>query len=152
MDDYPAADDVPGPTAEYQYKELMQFMTESGEMRKAAQGSVKQGLCAAGGAIAGGMILGPVGGLVGGIGGSIYGFMTATDYDGMMVQILKLESDQQKRLMSEVGGVLRAAGATAQQFESPEAFRATLTEFASQGAVRDQIWKACIEATQATPE
>ena len=78
MDDYPAADPVPDPTAtEFQYRELMQFLTESREMRKAATGSVKQGICAAGGAIAGGFMLGPVGGLVGGIGGSIYGFLTA---------------------------------------------------------------------------
>lgn len=149
MDDYAAAEDVPGPTTEFQYRELMQFLTESGDMRKAAQGSVKQGLCAAGGAIAGGFVLGPVGGLVGGIGGSIYGFLTAGDYDGALVQIMKLESEQQKRLMSDVGGVLRAAGASAQQFESPEAFRDTLAEFASQSGVRDQIWRACIDATKA---
>ena len=152
MDDYPAADDVPGPTNEFQYRELMQFLTESGDMRKAAQGSVKQGLCAAGGAIAGGFVLGPLGGLVGGIGGSIYGFLTACDYDGALVQIMKLEAEQQKRLMSDVGGVLRAAGASAQQFESPEAFRSTLAEFAAQSSVRDQIWKACIEASQASPQ
>ena len=147
MDDYPAAEAIPDPAAtEFQYRELMQFLTESREMRQAAKGSLKQGLCAAGGAIAGGFVLGPVGGLVGGIGGSIYGFLTAGDYDGALVQILALENEQQERLMSDVGGVLRAAGAGAQQFESPEAFRATLMEFASQGAVRDQIWRACIQA------
>lgn len=150
MDDYPAAEDVPNPATEFQYRELMQFLTESHEMRNAARGSVKQGLCAAAGAIAGGFVLGPVGGLVGGIGGSIYGFLTASDYDGALVQIMKLERDQQERLMTEVGGVLRAAGATANQFESPEAFRATLAEFAAQNSVRDQIWRACIEATSST--
>jgi len=147
MDDYPASDDVPPPHAEFQYRELMQFLTESGDMRRAAQGSVKQGLCAAGGAIAGGFVLGPVGGLVGGIAGSIYGFLTTSDYDGAVQQILKLEGEQQTALMQDVGGVLRAAGATAQQFESPEAFRATLVDFASQAQVRDQIWRACVEAT-----
>lgn len=148
MDDYPAAESVPDPAAtEFQYRELIGFLTESSSMRQAAKGSVKQGLCAAGGAIAGGFVLGPVGGLVGGIGGSIYGYLTAGDYDGALVQIMALEKDKQSRLMSEVGGVLRAAGASAQQFDSPEAFRATLMEFASQGAVRDQIWRACIEAT-----
>ena len=60
---------------------------------------------------------------------------------------MALEKDKQTRLMSQVGGVLRDAGASAQQFESAEAFRATLMEFASRGAVRDQIWRACIEAT-----
>ena len=118
-------------------------------MRTAAQGSLKQGLCAAGGAIAGGFVLGPVGGLVGGIGGSIYGFLTADNYDGALVQIMALEKAQQERLMSEVGGVLRAAGASAQQFESPEAFRATLVEFvSSQHQVRDSIWRACLEASR----
>lgn len=149
MDDYPAAEPVPDipRSTEMQYRELMQFLTESRDMRKAAQGSLKQGLCAAGGAAAGGFVLGPVGGLVGGIGGSIYGFLTAGDYDGAVVQIMKLEKEEQQRLMSDVGGVLRTAGATAQQFESAEAFRATLMEFASKKQVRDQIWRACIDAT-----
>jgi hypothetical protein len=120
------------------------------EMRKAARGSVKQGLWAASGAVAGGFVLGPVGGLVGGIGGSVYGFLTAENYDGALVQIMALEKAQQERLMSEVGGVLRTAGASAQQFESPEAFRATLVEFVtSQHQVRDSIWRACLEASRA---
>ncbi|CAB9518847.1 expressed unknown protein [Seminavis robusta] len=149
MDDYPAAEAIPDPAAtEFQYRELMQFLTDSRDMRKAATGSVKQGLCAAGGAIAGGFVLGPAGGLVGGIGGSIYGFLTADNYDGALQQIMALEQEQQAKLMTDVGGVLRAAGATAQQFDSPEAFRATLMEFAAQPAVRDQIWRSCIEASR----
>ena len=152
MDNYPAAEAVPDVNAtEFQYQELMKFLTDSREMRKAATGSLKQGLCAAGGAVAAGFVLGPVGGLVGGIGGSIYGFLTAESYDGALIQIMALEKAQQGSLMSEVGGVLRSAGASAQQFESAEAFRATLTEFASQGAVRDQIWRACIAATKNSP-
>jgi len=119
MDDYPAADDVPNMDSQLQYRELMEFLTTNRDMRKAATGSVKQGLCAAGGAIAGGFILGPVGGLVGGIGGSIYGFLTASNYDGALVQIMQLDRDHQERLMKEVGSVLKAAGATAQQFDSP---------------------------------
>ena len=152
MDDYPAAESVPNMGTENQFRELMQFMTESREMRHAAKSSVKQGLLAGTGAIAGGFVLGPIGGLIGGIAGSIYGFLNAGDYDGALVQIMKLEKDQQERLMKEVGQVLRTAGATAQQFESAEAFRATLAEFASQPNVRDGIWRACIEAThESTP-
>lgn len=151
MDDYPAAEDVPNIGTEGQFHELMAFMTESREMRHAAKNSIKQGLSAGAGAIAGGFILGPLGGLIGGIAGSIYGFMTTGDYDGALVQIMKLERDQQERLMKDVGNVLKAAGATAQQFESAEAFRATLAEFASQPGVRDGIWRACIEATENTP-
>jgi hypothetical protein len=121
MDDYPDPAADPAAT-EFQYRELMQFLTESREMRNAARGSVKQGLSAAAGAIAGGFVLGPIGGLVGGIGGSIYGFLTAGDYDGCLVQIMALEKDKQTRLMAEVGGVLRAAGASAQQVRIDKGF------------------------------
>ena len=146
MDDYPAGDDIPSPDREeMEYHELMEFLTENQDMRKAAQGSLQQSLYAGGGAMAGGLLLGPPGGLVGGIVGSVVGFFQSSDYDGALQQILRLEGARKSQLVQQVHRVLTDAGASANQFESAEAFRATLVEFASQRAVRDQVWRACME-------
>ena len=88
------------------------------------------------------------GGLVGGITGSIIGFMQADQYDGAVQQLLQLEGARREQLMQAVGGVLKAAGASAIQFESPEAFRGALVELATRRQVRDQLWQACLRAME----
>jgi hypothetical protein len=149
MDDYPASDHIPDPDrVEVEYTELMEFLSNNQDMRKAAKGSLQQSLYAGGGAMAGGMLLGPVGGLIGGVTGSLMGFFRADDYDGAVQQILQLEGARKARLVEQVHKVLLNAGASVQQFESAEAFRATLVEFASQRAVRDQVWRTCLESIQ----
>ena len=142
MDDYPAADDIPD--LDTQHHELIEFLTNNHEMRKAAKHSLQQGLFAGAGAVAGGFLLGPIGGLVEGIAGSIVGFSRAEDYDGAIHQILKLETSRKSQLVSEVHQVLRTAGA--QQLNSAEAFKEALVQFASQRAVRDQVWRACLDS------
>jgi hypothetical protein len=102
-----------------------------------------------GGALAGGFLLGPVGGLVGGICGSILGFINSDNYDGALVSMSKLDEEQKKTLMTRVGQVLVAAGATAQQLNSESAFKDTLVTFALQPNVREEIWKACVQTLQA---
>lgn len=146
-DDYPAADPIPGPIDSY-HTELMEFLVDNQDMRKAAQHSLRQGLFAGGGAIAGGLLLGPVGGLVGGIAGSVLGFLQADDYDGAVQQLLKLDQAHQERLLLGVRTALIAAGASAQQFNSPQAFRSTLIELASTRSVREQVWKACLDCIE----
>ena len=101
-----------------------------------------------GGALAGGFLLGPVGGLVGGVFGSIIGFIQSDNYDGALLAICKLDEGQKKVLMIRVGQGLIAAGATAQQLNSPSAFRDTLVSFASQQSVREDIWNACVQSLQ----
>jgi predicted component of type VI protein secretion system len=87
-----------------------------------------------------------VGGLIGGIAGSIVGFFQADDYSGIVQQLAGLPEERKDVLLSEVRSALTRAGATAKQFESAEAFRGALTEYASQPTVRDQIWRACVHA------
>lgn len=101
-----------------------------------------------GGALAGGFLLGPIGGMVGGICGSIIGFVQSDNYDGALLTISKLDEQQKKVLMTRVGQVLVAAGATAQQLNSSNAFRDTLVSLASQKSVRDDIWNACVQSLQ----
>ena len=157
MDDYPAGDPIPDPNVfELQHNELVQFLTNSREMRRTAKSSFKQAAYAGGeffvysallvgyfvallvcclsfflshadvatsivpfstlgGAIAGGFLLGPVGGMVGGIVGSIIGFFQSDNYDGALLAICKLDEAQKKTLMTRVGQILIASGATAQQ-------------------------------------
>lgn len=102
----------------------------------------------AGAALAGGFMFGPTGGLVGGIVGSIVGFLKADDYDGAVQAITKLNEDQKKTLMKRIGQILVAAGATASQLNSVEAFRDALLNFASQRSIREDLWNACLQSLQ----
>ena len=78
-----------GSTEEDCRVELWEFLQESRDMRLAAKNSVRQGLYAGDGAVAGGLLLGPVGGLVGGVTGSLVGFFQTPDYDGAVQQLMK---------------------------------------------------------------
>jgi hypothetical protein len=147
MDDYPASDPIPEPNlVDAQYSELVHFLTNSREMRKSAKSSIKQSLYAGSGALAGGFLLGPIGGLVGGIAGSLVGFVQADEYDGALLAICKLEGARKQVLMQSVGSVLMTAGATAQQFETVEAFKNSLLELASHPNVRRELWNVCRQA------
>ena len=150
MDDYPASDPIPEPsrTVDEQFNELIQFLTNSSDMRKTATSSLKQGLIAGAGALIGGFMLGPVGGLVGGVAGSMIGFAQVGDYDGAVLALAKLETSQRKILMQSVGEVLVRAGATANQFETSTAFRDVLVDYASRPGVRDELWNACVRSVR----
>uniref|UniRef100_A0A7S2Y3L1 Uncharacterized protein n=1 Tax=Entomoneis paludosa TaxID=265537 RepID=A0A7S2Y3L1_9STRA len=130
------------------HAELMDFLQESTDMRTAAKNSVKQGLWAGGGAMAGGMLMGPIGGMVGGVAGSLVGYYQSDDYDGVVQQLVKLPAARQSRLVRAVGKVLTDASSSTDNdfFESPQAFRNSLAEFAGRRDVREQIWRLCNEA------
>jgi len=148
MDDYPAADPIPGPSKE-NFSELLDFLTHSKEMRQTSRSSMKQAAWAGSGALLGGMLLGPPGGMVGGIVGSIVGYVQADPYDGALVALCQLEEDQRKELMKRVAQVLLAAGATTQQLTSSTSlFRETLSRMMEDRKVRDQVWNACVESLQ----
>ncbi len=146
MDDYPAAEPIPNPTVEFSFHELMEFLQNNQDMRQTGTQSLKQGLMAGGGAVAGGLLFGPVGGLLGGIVGSLAGFWSVSDYDGAVQQILRVNDVHKRQLVEQVYSILKQAGASATNFDSPEAFRATLADFAGQPAVRDQVWRACLSS------
>ena len=149
MDDYPAEEPIPGPSlTDTQHNELINFLTNSRDMRQAAKSSLKQAAYAGGAAMAGGFLLGPVGGMVGGIAGSIIGFFKSDNYDGSILAICKVDDAQEQILMKRVGQVLISAGATLQQLDSGTVFRDTLVNFASQSNVRDDLWNACIQSLQ----
>lgn len=133
------------PNIDDYHTELVEFLAESPSMKHAARSAMKQGLGAAAGATMGGLLLGPVGGLLGGIVGSVAGFMAVDDYDGVVQQIVKLQSDAKKeRLIRGVRQVLVKAGAAMPT--SATAFRGALVELAQQRDVREQVWKLCMEA------
>mmetsp|Transcript_24533 Transcript_24533/g.40629 ORF Transcript_24533/g.40629 Transcript_24533/m.40629 type:complete len:151 (+) Transcript_24533:19-471(+) len=143
-DDYPAGEPIPEPAA--MHGELIRFLTDNRDMRKTARSALKQGLWAGGGAMAGGLVMGPIGGLVGGITGSLVGFFKADDYDGVVLQLSKLNQHQRQFLLANVGQVLVAAGATTQQFATTENFRNALHSYAQQDSIRDGMWQACLNA------
>lgn len=149
MDDYPASDPIPDPDiADIRYNTLMDYLSNSREMREVATSSLRQAMWAGSGALVGGFLLGPVGGLVGGISGSLVGFARSPSYDGMLVQLCQLNDEQKKMLLVRVGEVLITAGATAQSLDTTTAFRDALISYASQRSVRESLWDACIESLQ----
>jgi hypothetical protein len=148
-DSYPASDPIPDPNlVDGQYSELVTFLTNSREMRNTAKSSIQQSLYAGSGALAGGFIMGPIGGLLGGIAGSLVGFFKTDNYDGALLAICKLEERHKQVLLKSVGAVLMTAGATAQQFESVEAFKESLVELASHPNVRRELWNVCRQAVE----
>jgi hypothetical protein len=149
MDDYPAADPIPEPSGDIdidgQYTTLMEYLSNSREMRHVAKSSFQQALWSGAGAMAGGLCFGPIGGLVGGVTGSLVGFAKTPQYDGIILQISKLDEHSQKMLMKKVGQVLVAAGAATQSMTTQDAFRDALMAYASSREVREGIWNACLE-------
>lgn len=149
MDNYDNDDDaIPNMDDNNYYDTLVEFLTDNDAMRKTAVGSVKQGLMAGGGAVTGGLLLGPVGGLLGGIVGSILGFWQAPDYAGLVHHIADLPESRRNKLLQAVRISLLHAGANTSSFGSPQLFKQTLLQFAGQRQVRDQIWKACVDALE----
>ncbi len=76
------------------YNEFVTFLQSSKQMRETARNSMKQALWAGGAAFAGSIALGPVGGLVGGIGGSVIGYMRSDTYDGAVSSITQLDGER----------------------------------------------------------
>jgi hypothetical protein len=148
MDSY--EDENPIPNMDNHYDTLMEFLRDNDGMRAAASGSLQQGLWAGSGAITGGLLLGPVGGFIGGVGGSLVGLYYANknSYQGVLQQIGDLEAHQRQRLVAAVRASLVDAGANVRNMESPEQFRTVLMEMVQQHAVRDQVWKACVAALE----
>eukprot|EP00559_Dactyliosolen_fragilissimus_P006578 CAMPEP_0184863018 /NCGR_PEP_ID=MMETSP0580-20130426/8327_1 /TAXON_ID=1118495 /ORGANISM="Dactyliosolen fragilissimus" /LENGTH=150 /DNA_ID=CAMNT_0027361061 /DNA_START=122 /DNA_END=574 /DNA_ORIENTATION=- len=129
------------------HSEIVRFLTQSDEMRSTARNALKQSLWSGGAAFAGSIVAGPVGGLVGGVAGSIVGFFQSDEYDGVLSAIVKLEATRRKKLVSEVGQILVVAGAS-QQLLNAAAFRDHLHRYADQEQVRNNVWKACLEAVR----
>jgi len=125
MDDYPAADSIPEPSASIFHGELVDFLTNNQAMRKTARSALKQSLWAGGGALGGAFLMGPVGGLMGGIIGSVVGFLKSDEYDGALLAVMTLDGTQREALIGEVAQVLTVAGATA-SMQSTEAFHKLL--------------------------
>ena len=149
MDDYPAGDPIPEPSGDIdidgQYTTLMDYLSNSNDMKKLAKSSFQQAMWSGAGAMTGALLLGPVGGLVGGITGSIVGFMKTPDYDGIVLHLCKLDEPNKKALMRKVGQVLIAAGAASQSMNTQDAFRDALLTYASSREVREGLWNACLD-------
>lgn len=126
--------------------ELMNFLRNNSSMRNTARSALKQAAWAGGATVVGGLLLGPVGGLMGGIAGSVVGFVKSNDYDGVVQQLGVLPDEQRGLLVKTVGQVLVDAGVSPSElFNDAGAFQERLVEYASRGRVREQIWKACLD-------
>jgi hypothetical protein len=128
-----------------QHRELVEFLTTNDHMREVARNALKQGLWAGGGAIVGGIFLGPLGGLAGGILGSVLGYKFTDEYDGMVQQLGDLSADHRGRLVEAVGKVLEEAGGVSTTILLPGAFLKALQDTAGNSRLRNKIWAACVD-------
>jgi hypothetical protein len=97
-----------------------------------------------------GALFGPIGGLLGGVIGSVIGYIQSDTYDGSVLILNKIEGDHRERLVQEVSDILIKAGAIASTLNANGGLGIALTEFATQTAVRDQIWGACVNGMGAS--
>ncbi|GMH66919.1 hypothetical protein TrRE_jg1382 [Triparma retinervis] len=129
--------------------ELVSFLQSSASMRSTASGSLKAGLIAGGGALAGGVFLGPLGAMIGGIVGSVVGYIKGDPYDGAVTAVTELPAARRDALLTEVSEILIAAGAIANTMHLEGNFMTSLEQFASQPAVRDKVWSAVVRGVAA---
>lgn len=147
MDNY-NEDPIPNLDDPEYFDTLTDFLKDNEDMKKTAANSFKQALYAGGGTLIGSLLLGPMGGLVGAVAGGVVGFAKAPNYNGVVQHVFALPDGERKQaLLKEVATTLVSAGAKA-NIRSAEDFQRTLIQFATQGQVRDQIWKACVHALE----
>ncbi|ETN70182.1 hypothetical protein RB195_021668 [Necator americanus] len=79
--------------------EVLRILEGSKPLQKTAVGVAKQTGCAAAGTAAGGLLMGPLGALIGGVVGALYGYQNSTDYDNVITSIRSM-NDREKRLVS----------------------------------------------------
>jgi hypothetical protein len=129
------------------YQVVMEFLQNNDRMKHTAINSLRQGLICGSSAVIGGIVLGPIGGLVGGIIGSIYSYTSTPHYDGIVQQMIHMD-DVQKRnqLLNSIRLCLLHSGANVTNLLSTADFRNVLYEYTEKREVRDQIWKACMDA------
>ena len=126
------------------HSELLSFLRSSEPMRKTAKGTIKAGLIAGGSTMAGGLVFGPLGAMVGGILGSITAYINGDDYDGAIKTVTELLPERRDALVKEVSEILMTAGAAAGSLEAEGRFLEALQEFAARPQVRDHVWRAVV--------
>lgn len=94
--------------------------------------------------MAGGLVFGPLGAMVGGILGSITAYINGDDYDGAIKTVTELLPERRDALVKEVSEILMTAGAAAGSLEAEGRFLEALQEFAARPQVRDHVWRAVV--------
>lgn len=75
---------------------LVKILENNPNLKKSFQGILYQMSCTAAGTVVGGACFGPLGAAAGSIGGAVYGYVTVSDYESMIV-VLRGMSDENKR-------------------------------------------------------
>ncbi|KAK3089427.1 hypothetical protein FSP39_003524 [Pinctada imbricata] len=92
------------------YNHLMKLLETNKELKKSAKGIFKQVAWGAGGTIAGGMVAGPPGALVGGIAGSIMGYCMSDNYQAMLKVLKNLNDSEKEELVKKVQELVGSSG------------------------------------------
>lgn len=137
------------PVTEFQYDELIYYLTHSPEIH--AKTALARTVYACGGVCIGAQLFGLIGILFCGIAGCCMGYSKSVNYHVLVSHLAQLNHIQRKRLLRKVGFLLMAAGATESQLSTPQQYRTTIFRLTLQGQVRLSIWKACLEAADWTP-
>ncbi|KHJ93190.1 hypothetical protein OESDEN_06904 [Oesophagostomum dentatum] len=87
--------------------EVLRIMGSSKPLRDTLVGVAKQTGCAAAGTAAGGLLMGPLGALVGGVVGAMYGYQCSDDYDNLICSLRSM-SEREKTIIT--GQIQRLVG------------------------------------------
>ncbi|CAL1535574.1 unnamed protein product [Lymnaea stagnalis] len=84
------------------FEQLMGVLRENPELYKSTTGIFKAVLWLAHGTVAGGIVYGPEGALIGGMVGSVIGFITSNEYQPMMKVLQGMDQEERDELLRKV--------------------------------------------------
>ncbi|CAJ0609110.1 unnamed protein product [Cylicocyclus nassatus] len=89
--------------------QVLNIMESSKPLRETVTGVAKQTGYAAAGTATGGLLMGPLGALVGGIVGAVYGYQCSTDYDNLICSIRSMTDSEKSLLTTQIQRLVGSA-------------------------------------------
>lgn len=84
------------------FQKLVEIVLSIPEAKRSAKGITKQVVWTGGATIAGGLLFGPFGGMVGGIAGSLIGYVISDKYPPLIKALLNLNKEDKMRVVEAV--------------------------------------------------
>ncbi|EYC20028.1 hypothetical protein Y032_0023g832 [Ancylostoma ceylanicum] len=91
------------------FNEVLEIMQNYGPLRRTVLGVAKQAGCTAAGTAAGGLLMGPLGALVGGVMGAIYGYRCSDEYDSLILTLRSMTDTEKRRASAQIQRLVGSA-------------------------------------------
>ncbi|KAK5984768.1 hypothetical protein GCK32_008048 [Trichostrongylus colubriformis] len=95
------------------FNELLKIIEKSTPLEKTVAGIAAQAGYAAAGTAAGGLVMGPLGALIGGIMGAVYGYSKSIDYDNIVFALRAMSEKEKTRVSEQVQRLVGSASVAA---------------------------------------